>query len=63
MALIGGKNKRTDKVYDEKGKVKQGKKAVEEWRVLTEGESSEVQRGSEMSVDKNELLDEKISRE
>lgn len=41
--------------------VKQGKKAVEEWRrhfarVLNEGGSSEVQGGSEMSVDKKSCL-------
>ena len=42
LSLIGGKNKRrTDKVYDEEGVMRQGKEAVEEWgryfeRVLNE---------------------------
>ena len=64
LDLIGGKSKsRTNKVYDEEGMVKQGKEAVEEWRVLNEGESLEVQEGNKMSVDKSELFDEDISRE
>lgn len=69
MGLLGGKKKgMTGKVYDEGGVMRQGKEAVEGWRmyfekVLNEGGNSEDRGGGDVLGCESSWINEGITKE